>query len=335
MSYQWDRFNETIGETSFLRNEAVPGIFSEYTYNYLNKFSLVVGLRTDKHNQYGFFVTPRLHLRYSPNEKTAYRFVAGRGQRTPSVFAENIGAMASSRVYQMVATKPNIPYGLNAEIAWNGGVSYSKEFQLIKKPATLNIEFFHTRFVNQMVVDYDVDPQKVLFYNLSGKSYATSFQSQIDVEVLPRLDLRLAYRFNDVKTTYLKGLLQRPFVAKHKGFTNIAYETLLGGWKLDATIQWQGQKRIPDLKGNPAAVFAISESPDFFIVNGQVSKTIRKKLELYVGIENLLNFKQDYPIISADDPYSEWFDGSMVWGPIFGRMAYAGLRFRIDRKEEQ
>jgi outer membrane receptor for ferrienterochelin and colicin len=331
LSYQYDRFDETLGESNFRRNESVPGAFSEYTYKYLNKFSLVAGLRADNHNQYGFFVTPRLHLRFSTNEKTAWRLVAGRGQRTPSVFAENIGALASSRVYQVINPKPNIPYGLNAEVAWNTGLSFSQEFQLYKKQATLNIELFHTRFVNQMVVDYDANPQRVLFYNLTGKSYATSFQSQLDIELLPRLDLRFAYRFNDVKTSYMSGLLQRPFVSKHKGFANFAYVTILGGWKFDATIQWQGQKRIPDLKKNPAAVFAISESPNFFIVNAQISKSVGKKLEMYLGLENLFNYKQDYPIISADDPNSEWFDGSMVWGPVFGRMAYTGLRFRINQ----
>lgn len=331
LSYQYDRFDETLGESNFIRNESVPGIFSEYTYKYLNKFSLVAGLRADIHNQYGFFFTPRLHLRYSPKEKTAWRLVAGRGQRTPSVFAENIGAMASSRVYRVVNPKPNIPYGLNAEVAWNSGLSFSQEWQLFNKPTILNIELFHTRFVNQIVVDYDANPQKVLFYNLTGKSYATSFQSQLDIELLPRLGMRLAYRFNDVKTTYMLGLMQRPFVSKHKGFANFAYETILGGWKFDATIQWQGQKRIPDLKKNPAAVFAISESPNFFIVNAQISKSVGKKLEMYLGVENLFNYKQDYPIISADDPNSEWFDGSMVWGPVFGRMAYTGLRFRINQ----
>lgn len=330
LSYQYDRFDETLGESNFLRNESVPGVFSEYTYNYLNKVSLVAGLRADNHNQYGFFVTPRLHFRFSPNEKTAFRLVSGRGQRTPSVFAENIGAMASSRVYQIVNPQPNIPYGLNAEVAWNSGISFSQEWQLFNKPTILNIELFHTRFANQIVVDYDANPQKVLFYNLAGKSYATSFQSQVDITLLPWLDVRLAYRFNDVKTTYQLDLLQRPFVSKHKAFANFAVETASSGWKLDATVQWQGQKRIPDLSGNPAAVFAIDESPDFFIVNAQVSKSIGKKLELYLGVENLLNYKQDYPIISADDPFSEWFDGSMVWGPVFGGMAYTGLRFKID-----
>ena len=330
LSYQYDRFDETLGESNFLRNESVPGVFSEYTYNYLNKVSLVAGLRADNHNQYGFFVTPRLHFRFSPNEKTAFRLVSGRGQRTPSVFAENIGAMASSRSYQIVNPQPNIPYGLNAEVAWNSGISFSQEWQLFNKPTILNIELFHTRFVNQIVVDYDANPQKVLFYNLNGKSYATSFQSQVDITFFPWLDVRLAYRFNDVKTTYQLDLLQRPFVSKHKAFANFAVETASSGWKLDATIQWQGQKRIPDLSGNPAAVFAIDESPDFFIVNAQVSKSIGKKLEMYLGVENLLNYKQDYPIISADDPFSEWFDGSMVWGPVFGGMAYTGLRFKID-----
>lgn len=334
LSYQLDRYDETLGESNFMRNESVPGAFSEYTYNYLNKFTLVAGLRTDLHNQYGFFVTPRMHIRFSPNEKTAWRLESGRGQRTPSVFAENIGALASSRVYQILNPKPDIPYGLNAEVAWNAGLSFSKEFQIYKKQATLNIDFFHTRFTNQIVVDYDANPQRVLFYNLQGKSFATSFQSQMDVELMPRFDLRVAYRFNDVKTTYLSGLMQRPFYSRHKGFANFAYETVLGGWKFDATIQWQGHKRIPNLKKNPAAVFAINESPNFFIVNTQISKSVGKKLEMYLGVENLFNYRQDYPIISADDPYSEWFDGSMVWGPVFGRMAYTGLRFRIYQPDK-
>jgi hypothetical protein len=331
LSYQYDRFDESVGEANFRRNESVPGVYSEYSYNYLNRFSLVAGLRADNHNQYGFFVTPRFHLRFSPGEKTTWRLVTGRGQRTPSVFAENIGAMASSRVYRVLNPGANIPYGLNAEVAWNSGLSFSREFQLRKKPATLNVEFFHTRFVNQIVVDYDADPQRVFLYNLTGPSFATSFQSQLDFELFPRLDLRLAYRFHDVKTTYLSGLLQRPFVSRHKGFANMAYETVSGGWKFDATVQWQGPKRIPDLQKNPAAVFAIDRSPDFFVIHTQMSKSVGKKLEMYLGVENLFNFRQDYPVISADDPYSEWFDASMVWGPIFGRMAYTGLRYRIHR----
>jgi outer membrane receptor for ferrienterochelin and colicins len=46
-------------------------------------------------------------------------------------------------------------------------------------------------------------------------------------------------------------------------------------------------------------------------------------------VENLLNFKQPNPIIASDAPYSKYFDAAMVWGPVYGRMLYAGLRFKI------
>jgi len=172
------------------------------------------------------------------------------------------------------------------------------------------------------------------FYNLEGRSFSTHFQTQLDVELFPRFDVRLAYRFQDVKATYLAGLRQRPFISRHKAFANLAWESKRGGWKFDATLQVQGPRRLPDLVKNPAAVFATTQAPAFAILNAQVSKTFGKSWEFYLGVENALNFRQRLPIISADDPYSEWFDGSVVWGPIFGRMTYAGMRFRLFRKGE-
>jgi hypothetical protein len=32
-------------------------------------------------------------------------------------------------------------------------------------------------------------------------------------------------------------------------------------------------------------------------------------------------------ILSAENPNSAFFDASLVWGPVFGAMAYAGIRF--------
>ncbi|MEY4260323.1 MAG: hypothetical protein RL656_1296, partial [Bacteroidota bacterium] len=52
LSYQYDRFDETLGESNFLRNESVPGVFSESIYNYFNNVSLLAGLREDKHNKF-------------------------------------------------------------------------------------------------------------------------------------------------------------------------------------------------------------------------------------------------------------------------------------------
>jgi hypothetical protein len=62
-------------------------------------------------------------------------------------------------------------------------------------------------------------------------------------------------------------------------------------------------------------------------VNAQISRTFAPGLEAYLGGENLFNFKQDDPIIDPGNPTSPYFDASLVWGPVAGRMVYAGVRY--------
>jgi len=73
-------------------------------------------------------------------------------------------------------------------------------------------------------------------------------------------------------------------------------------------------------------------SPSYFQMAGQISKQFSKRLEVYLGGENLTNFVQMHRIIDAANPFGDYFDGSMVWGPVVGRMIYAGLRFSIPSK---
>jgi outer membrane receptor protein involved in Fe transport len=97
----------------------------------------------------------------------------------------------------------------------------------------------------------------------------------------------------------------------------------------DMTVQWFGPKRIPSTASNPDGYRARERSPDFATLNLQVSQTFRQGFEVYLGAENLLGFRQDDPILSAQDPGSPYFDASLVWGPVSGRMVYAGLRYKL------
>jgi hypothetical protein len=38
---------------------------------------------------------------------------------------------------------------------------------------------------------------------------------------------------------------------------------------------------------------------------------------------------QKNTILSANNPFSPYFDASMVWGPTTGRMLYMGWRMKI------
>lgn len=329
LSFQYDDYEEQLNEGNFDRLETVPGIYAEYTYIMNEKFSAVAGLRGDYHNVYGFFATPRLHVRYAPALKTVLRMSAGRGQRTANIIAENMGLLASSRQWMIIgAGDPNKPYGLDAEVAWNVGANVSQDFELFYREGMISADYYYTTFQNQIIVDRDYSPQEVRYYNLQGKSYSSSFQIQLDYELIKRFDLRLAYRWYDVKSTYFGELMEKPMVSANRAFINLAYQTR-NYWSFDFTLNWQGQKRIPFTGSNPEPFQLDEYSPNFYVINAQVSKNWKKKFEIYVGVENLLNYRQEDPILASDEPFSPYFDASMVWGPVFGRNIYGGLRYYL------
>jgi len=323
-----DQYREQLDATAYNRTETVPGVFAEYTFSLNEKFDLVAGLRADHNNLFGWFTTPRLNVRYQPFNMTTVRLVMGRGQRTANLFAENIGVLVSSRQIIIMNAQPGKAYGLDPEVAWNKGVSIDQKFRLFNRDANLNMDFYRNDFKNQVVTDLE-NPREVKFYNLEGKSFSNSFQTEITFLPVKKLEVRLAYRFFDVKTTYGTELLQKPLTAQHRGFSNIAYE--LDGWKFDYTLNITGRKRIPPTSQNPAPYSMPEVSPSFITMNAQVSKSIgkAKAFDLYLGGENLTNYIQKHAIVAADQPFGNYFDASMVWGPLSGRQVYFGFRYSL------
>ncbi|MBC7923707.1 MAG: TonB-dependent receptor [Ferruginibacter sp.] len=329
-SYLLDDYREQYrtvadGDSVFARTESVPGVFGEYTFTVPDKFTLVAGARTDFHNRYGLIFTPRLHLKYDLTPQTIVRASAGSGFRVANPLAENVGVLASSR--QLV-----VPERLQPERAWNYGLNLTQEFRLADRQGTVGVDLYRTDFINQVIVDLET-PRQVAFYNLKGRSYANNVQVELNYEPVKALAVKLAYKFYDVRSTIGRSaseqrLLEKQFVSRDRVLFNAAYATRFDKWKFDFTTQWNGRKRIPNVSprfGQPLRpVFA----PAYFILNTQVTKAF-KKWDLYVGGENLTNFTQKKPIVVASEPFSPNFDASVVWGPVFGRMMYAGMRFKI------
>ena len=323
LSYMVDNFDETLNDSTFVRKESVPGGFVEYTYIDPEKFSLILGARTDFHNIYGTLFTPRIHLKYNISENTTLRGSAGRGFRTPNIIAENIYLLAGSR-------KMNILEEPTMEEAWNFGLNLTQYFKVFDKNLSINLDFYRTEFVNQIVIDRDRNSSNVYIYNLDGKSYSNSLQIESKYELFNRFDLLVAFRYNDVKMTINDELKQKPLVGKFKGLINMSYATNLNKWQFDLTTQLNGKSRLPNTSSNPAEYRLREESPAFTVMNVQITKFFRK-WEIYGGVENLTNYTQDNPILAADDPFGEYFDSSLIWGPITGRKFYAGIRYRIKK----
>jgi outer membrane receptor for ferrienterochelin and colicin len=328
LSYTSDKYDEEFKSNLYKRKESVPGGFFEYTFTPVEKFNIVAGIRSDYNSLFGWFITPRLHIRYEPVKGTTIRAGIGRGQRTANIFAENMSVLVSSRQVNIFTTFIGKAYGLDPETAWNKGISADQKLKLFGRASLFSLDFFRNDFENQVVVDLE-DARKVNFYNLNGQSFSNSFQAELQLEPARKFELRLAYRFFDVKTTFNGKLLQKPFTAKHRAFANLAYEW--NGWKFDYTFNYNGSKRIPGTSANPSPYQLNTHSPSYMLMNAQVSKTVGKKypIDLYIGGENLGNYFQHDAIISASQPFGPYFDASLIWGPVNGRLLYTGLRFKI------
>ncbi|SFZ91009.1 Outer membrane receptor proteins, mostly Fe transport [Flaviramulus basaltis] len=335
ISYTYDHYDEFLEaqnlDSNYKRTERSAGAFFEYNFDNLEKLNLTAGLRIDNHNLLGTFVTPRLHARYTPWEKSALRVSFGRGKRSANIFAENQSMFSTSRTINILNTGGKI-YGLDPEIAWNYGVSFLQGFNLFGRKADVTLDYYKTDFKNQIVVDYE-NPQEVNFYNLDGKSYANSFQLEFNYNAFEHFDLRTAYKYYDVKTDYNVGKLEKPLMPTHRLFANVSYETGKedngSHWKFDATFNWLGSQRFSSTATNPIQYQLPERTPTVGTLNAQITKVFSPKFELYLGGENITNVRQSNPILGADDPFGSNFDTNFVYGPIFGSMYYAGLRFKI------
>ena len=349
LSYVYDDFNEIgtwaaeyddwdAGDSTLARTEIVPGGFFEYTWTANDRLVVVAGLRGDLHNMYGAFASPRIHARYSLAEEISLKIVAGRGFRTANVMMEQLGSWASNRRW-------DISGELEPEVATNVGFNFVSKFILNSRDASISLDGYWTEFENRIIVDL-WQPEYIKIYNSnSDKSYSKTLQLEFDWSAHRRLDIRAAYRWVDAQTEYSDLLpqgetMRDPFVATHRAFTQWSYASREGKegqqTRVDATLQWIGNQSLPQpLESASDIDFHPAESPAFTQLNLQVSQTLPGALELYVGVENLLNVKQDSPIVGAayPDEFNRNFDASLVYGPIFGRMTYAGLRWTLGEKK--
>ncbi len=321
LSYQIDAYKQNFNDSIFNLLESVPGVFGQYSFIFKEKLIAIAGFRLDYNSLYGLFWTPRIHAKWAITHTSSLRVTAGKGYRSPNIYIENTALMTSSRSFVVTES-------LKAEEAWNAGASFTQTFKINNKECSFIVDYFYTDFVNQIIVDVDRDIQNVYFYNLRGRSYSHSAQAELIFYPVKNLEVTAAYRYNNVKETIDGELRDKPLTSQHKAILNVSYATKFEKWKFNITAQLHGPQRLPDTYSNPEIYQRPTQSPTFMTFNAQITKKF-KYIEIYLGVENFTNYKQPNPIIEADNPFGEYFDASMIWGPITGAMGYAGLRLTL------
>ncbi len=296
-------------------SERVAGGYAQYTFSTPDeRFTLMAGLRADHSSLHGLFLTPRLHLKYSPTHAVSMRLSAGRGYRTVFPLAEYSYLLASSRHIEMPRPQQ--------EAAWNVGTSFNFKLPLGGHILDLTADYYYTLFTCQLVPDYDASTEAISLHGLEDHhSYSHTAQVEATYSPVRGLTFTAAYRYNFVRQ-YTGGRLQeKPLQSRYKGLLTLSYKTPLELWQFDLTAQLNGGGRLP---ANGIAGESLS-FPAYGSLNAQVTRWFRH-MSIYIGGENLTNYRQEVPIIEAAHPWSSRFDATQVWGPVHGAMAYAGLK---------
>lgn len=373
LSFNYDKYNEQIFEygnsgaiaasttLDLSRQEFTPGIFAEYSLKVEEQLSLVSSVRADWSSRYGIFATPRLNVRYSPWEWWSIRASLGLGYRSPNVIADNAFMLPSSRMINTTY----IPVA-NQERAINTGVSTTFHIPTASGELSVSAEYYFTNFFDCVVADLDRSAHSVTLYNISdigGRSFAHNAQIEATMEILRGWTLTAAFRYTDTRQTTFTTLPYytskadateadgsvavtrlKPLTNRWKGIITTSYQTPLKKWQFDLTAQFNGGGRMPDgfntyfLQNLGSSQYSEQADGSLYYkwypqLMAQVTKYFRT-CSIYLGAENMTNFRQENPIIDADKPFGTDFDASMAWGPITGWKVYLGFRWALEKNDD-
>ena len=345
----FDRYDEYINR--YVRSEtmapayvndritglATAGVFGEYTFTAGEKFTSIVGLRGDWYKGDGFKFSPRVTLKYSPVDKIAIRLNGGRGLRYANPLIDNIGVFSTGKLFSGNLEEHTL------EDAWTfgGNLTYYLPFGASSN-TYISFDYFRTAFSQQMIVDYEHLNNTISFYNLDGRrSYTDNFQVDFNVEPVERFTVTATFRYTDARVTLEgQGLVEKPMTSRYKGVLNMQYATNLNKWIFDFTASVNGPCRVydfmrdlKDADGN--RLYVNGYTPVYPLLYLQVTRRF-KGVDVYIGGENLTNFRQKNVILGSRDSstglvsaHQPSFDASAVWGPIMGARFYAGVRFTL------
>ena len=306
-------------DSSLAMIQYIPGVFLEYTLT-ASRANVIVGGRYDYHNLYGILFTPRTHMKFVVSEYTDLRFTAGKAWRVPNMIIDNISLLVNQKSWVY-------PDEIIPEISWNTGASLVQRFKLFGRKSSISIDYYHTRFQNQLIADRDINSNLIVFRNLNNLSYSNAIQTEMAMNPIRGLDIRFAYKYLDVKAFYNNKYQQQVLLPKHRGFMNLAYVTRNKRWAFDLTPAIFGSARLPT-----DSSIDIDKSPSYIRLNGQITYKF-KLFDVYLGGENITNYRQQNPIIDSQNPFGSTFDATRVWGPIIGTNVYLGIRLELEKNK--
>lgn len=331
----------------------IPGVFVQNEWTVNASHLLLTGLRYDYHKAHGNIITPRLAWKWKMNNQQILRLNAGTGFRVVSVFTEDHAALTGARKVEIINS-------LKPEKSYNVNLNYTNQFKFKKTIIGMDLSTWYSYFTNQIIADYDTDPQKIIYDNLDGHAVSKGISLNMDVNINHRLKAMIGGTVQHVDKTEKDENgknIRTPQILTEKwsGTWLISYTFPGIGVVIDYTGNVYGPMRLPLLgEKDPRPEY----SPVWSIQNIQLTKTLPHNIELFGGVKNLLNwtpakkgsfvisrsndpfgnryqYEQDGVVINPGKPenpqntYGLDFDPSYVYAPMQGIKGFIGIRYII------
>lgn len=325
----------------------IPGIFIQDEWTIKAGHLLLTGLRYDHHPAHGSILTPRIAYKWSLSDKQVLRLNAGTGFRVVNLFTEEHAALTGARTVE-------VKEELKPERSYNVNLNYTHRWQGRNRFVLLDASAWYSFFNNQIIPDYDTDPNKIIYSNLAGHAASKGVTLNLEWNAANRLKMLAGVTLQDVSKFEKNSngkLVKRNLVLTEKwsGTWSVSYTFPAAGITLDYTGNLYGPMRLPllsPLDPRPAT------SPVWSLQNLQLTKRFNR-FEVYTGIKNLLNWtparSASFLIARAHDPfdkqvqydaagkvlatpenpYALTFDPSYVYAPNQGRRVFIGMRVSV------
>lgn len=333
---------DTINQQNQPSKIYLPGIFVQDEISITDKQKLLLGFRYDYNSFHGNIFTPRLAYKWTINNKNIFRLNAGTGFRVVNLFTEDHSALTGAR-------EVIIKNELNPEQSYNVNLNYIKK--VYGKNGTFvafDASAFYTYFNNRIVGDFDTDPNKIIYDNLSG--YAVSKGVTLNMDFAFNNGLKIIAGGTLMKNALTdNGITEQQILTeKFTGTWAISYKINKANLAVDYTGNVYSPMRLPLLNNlDPRS----SNSPWWSIQNIQLTYEGFKNFQIYGGVKNLLNWTPNkgnpfliartndpfdknvqfdangQALATATNPYGLTFDPTYMYAPNQGARAFFGLRY--------
>ncbi|WP_350289279.1 TonB-dependent receptor [uncultured Croceitalea sp.] len=346
---RYNYYDDDTAATQDLRgNQAdeiiIPSLFIQDEIKFSKKHSLLAGLRYDYDNRHGNIFTPRAAYRFKFSDNDIFRVNFGTGFRVVNLFTEDHAALTGAR--DVIITEE-----LNPERSTNINLNYLKKIYADNGTfVSIDASAFYTRFSNQILPDYDTNPNQIIYDNLNGKSVSKGLSANLETVFPGGLRFLVGATYQDVSQTENGVTTQQILTERFTGTWNVSYNIRAIDLSIDYTGNLYGPMRLPLISDlDPRSEFSSTWS----IQNIQFTYKGIPDFEFYGGVKNLLNWtpnrnnpfiiarandpfdenvqfnNQGNVVATADNPFALTFDPSYVYGPNQGIRGFLGMRYTI------